>query len=86
MFKRGIFKYMFIIVICFSIFIYGFIEININKSELVKEKSKFTITLKLNPIDFRIETKEYVFYANAKLFYNMKEKCTDTYNDILKKF
>ncbi|MBU3160108.1 hypothetical protein KPL37_10115 [Clostridium frigoris] len=82
MFKKGIIKYMFIIVICFSIFIYGFIEVNINKPELVKEKSKFTINLKLNPVDFRIETNAYVFYANGKIFYNMKEKCIDTYNDI----
>ena len=83
--KRGIFKYMFIMVICFSIFIYGFVEININKPELVKEKSKFTINFKLNPFDFRIETKGYVIYANNKLFYNIKEKCIDTYNGVFMK-
>ena len=85
MHKRGIFKYIFIIIICFSIFVYGFIEVNINKPELVKEKSKFIINLKLNPVDFRIETKEYVFYVNNKIFYNMKEKCIDTYNNIFPK-
>ena len=85
MFKKGIIKYTFLMAICFSIFIYGFIEVNINKPELVKEKSKFTMNFKLNPIDFRVESKGYVFYANSKLFYNMKEKCIDTYDNIFKK-
>ena len=86
MFKKGIMKYIFLLVICFSIFMYGFIEVNINKSELVKEKSKFIISIKSNPLDFRVETKGYIFYVNGKLLFNMKEKCIDTYHDVLKKF
>ncbi|MBU3183686.1 hypothetical protein [Clostridium estertheticum] len=85
MLKKGIIKYIFILVICFSILIYGFVEVNINKPELVKEKSKFTMNFKLNPLDFRIETKGYVFYTNGKFFYNIKGKCIDTYNEIFMK-
>jgi len=83
--KRGRIKYFLIISICFSIFVYGFIVVNINKPELVRKKSKFTMNLKLNPVDFRIETKGYVFYVNTKIIYNMKEKCIDTFNDVFSK-
>ena len=83
--KRGRIKYFLMFSICLSVFIYGFIIININKPELVKKKSKFTINLKLNPIDFRIETNGYIFYVNDKIIYNLKEKCIDTYNNILSK-
>lgn len=90
--KRGRIKYFLIISICLSVFICGFTIININKPELVKEKSKFTINIKLKPFDFRIETKNYVFYVNDKIIYNinkiiynMKEKCIDTYNEIIPK-
>ncbi|MCB2292552.1 hypothetical protein LGK95_03225 [Clostridium algoriphilum] len=83
--KRGRIKYLLVISICLSVFIYGFILININKAELVKKKSKFIINLKLNPIDFRIETNSYVFYVNDKIIYNMKEKCIDTFNGIFLK-
>ena len=83
--KRGRIKYFLIIFICFSIFIYGFIKVNISKPELVRKRSKFTIDLKLKPVDFRIETKGYVFYVNNKTFYNMKEKCIGVYNGIFSK-
>jgi len=83
--KRGKIKYILMIIISLAIFTYGFINVNINKPELVKKKSRFTMNLKFNPIDFRIETKGYVFYVNAKIIYNMKEKCIDTYNDIFTK-
>ena len=73
--KKGRIKYFLVIFLCFFIFIYGFIKININKPELVRKKSKFTIDLKLKPLDFRIETKEYIFYVNNKIIDNMKEKC-----------
>jgi phage-related protein len=73
--KKGKGKYFLVIIIWFLIFLYGFIKINISKSELVKDKSRFTISFKLKPADFRIETKGYVFYINNKLTYNIKEKC-----------
>lgn len=83
--KRGRIKYLFVIIICFFIFVYGFIKININKPELVREKSKFIINLSLKPVNFTVETKGYVFYVNSKIIYNLKVKCIDTYNDIFSK-
>ena len=83
--KKGRIKYFLVIVIWFLIFFYGFIKINISKSELVKEKSRFTISFKLKPVDFRIETKGHVFYVNNKIIYNIKEKCIGVYNDIFSK-
>ena len=85
MHKKGRVKYFLVIVICLFIFIYGFIEINVNKAELVKEKSKFTIVLNLKPINLQIETKSYVFYVNNKIFYNMKEKCIGAFNEFFSK-
>ena len=80
--RKGRSKYILVIIFCFIIFAYGFIKVNVNKPELVKKKSKFTIAFKLKPIDFRIETNNYVFYVNNKIFYNMKEKCINAFNDI----
>ena len=85
MLKKGRIKYFLVIFISFSILIYGFIKVNINKTELVRNKSKFTINLKLKPVDFRIETKDYVFYLNNKTFDNMKEECIKVYNGIFSK-
>ena len=78
-------RYVLVIFICFSIFIYGFIKINITKSELVRKKSGFTIDFKFKPMDLRIETKEYVFYVNNKIFDNLKEKYVDVYNSIFER-
>ncbi|MBU3110458.1 hypothetical protein [Clostridium lacusfryxellense] len=90
--KRGRNKYILVIVIWFLIFLYGFLKINISKSELVKDKSRFIITFKLKPVDFRIETNGYVFYVNNKTIYNIKEKyfnvkekCNAVYNGIFTK-
>ena len=97
--KRGKSKYVIVIVIWVLIFLYGFIKINISKSELVKDKSRFTISFKLKPVDFRIETKGYVFYINNTTVYNIqekfiavqekcinvKEKCIGVYNGIFSK-
>ena len=83
--KRGRVKYFIIIVIWFLIFAYGFIKININKPELVKDKSKFTISFRLKPVDFRVETKGYVFYINNNTIYNIKEKCINVYNGVFSK-
>ncbi|MBU3189714.1 hypothetical protein K9O30_10780 [Clostridium bowmanii] len=83
--KKGRIKYIFMIFLCFLIFIYGFIEVNINKPELVRKKSKFTMELSLVPIDFKIETVGYVFYANSKIIDSMKDKCVNAYNKIISK-
>lgn len=83
--KKGRIKYIFILILCFSILIYGFIQVNINKPELVRKKSKFTMELSLVPIDFRIETAGYVFYVNSKIIDSMKDKCINVYNEITSK-
>lgn len=83
--KRGRTKYYIVIFLCFFIFVYGFIMVNINKPKLVREKSKFTIDLKFKPFDFRIDTKEYVFYVNSKVIDNMKEQCAEVYNELFPK-
>ncbi len=83
--KKGKAKYFFVIFLCFFIFIYGFIEINLNKRKIEREESKFTMDLKLKPFDFRIETKEYVFYINSKIIDNVKEECINVYNGIISK-
>lgn len=92
MLKKGKSKYFLVIAIWLLIFLYGFIKINISKPELVKDKSKFTISFKLKPVDFRIETKGYVFYINNKTtydikkkYFNVKEKCIGVYNGIFSK-
>ena len=85
MHKKGRIKYFIVIFICFSILIYGFIKVNINKTELARKRSKFTIDLRFKPIDLRIETKGHVVYLNNKIINNVKEKCINTYNEILSK-
>jgi len=80
--KKGRSKYFLVIVLCFFILLYGFIEINLTKAKDVKKKSKFTIDLTLKPLNLRVETKEYVFYVNNKIIDNMKEKYNEVYNDI----
>ncbi|WP_291636281.1 hypothetical protein [Clostridium sp.] len=83
--KKGRFKYLLMISLCVYIFIYGFIKINITKPELVIKRSKFEMNIKLKPLDFRIETKDYVFYVNNKIFDSVKEKCIGAYNEIISK-
>lgn len=83
--RRGKTKYFLVIFLCFFIFVYGFIKINITKPEILRNRSEFTIDLKLKPVDFRIETKGYVFYVNNKVIINIKEKCVSAYNEIFSK-
>ena len=83
--KKGRTKYFLLGFVCIFIFIYGFIVVNIYKSELVREKSKFTMDLAVKPFDFRIETKDYAFYINYKIIDNVKGKYTALYDKILSK-
>ena len=83
--KKGRIKYFLVAFVCVFILIYGFTVVNINKPELVRKESKFTIDLTLKPIDFKIETKEYIFYVNNKVIDNVKEKYIGLYNRILSK-
>ena len=83
--KKGRNKYFVVAFVCVFILIYGFTIININKPELVRKKSKFTLDVKLNPIDFRIETKDHIFYLNNKVIDNVKEKYIDIYDGIFSK-
>ena len=80
--KKGKFKYCFIFFLCFSIFIYGFLRINITKTKNVRNKSKFTIDFKLKPIDLRIESGDYIFYVNSKVIDGMKVKYNEVFDDI----
>ena len=83
--KKGRIKYFLVILLCFFILISGFMIININKPDVVRKKSKFTMDLILKPFDFRIDTKDYVFYINSKVITNIKEGCIDTYEEIFSK-
>jgi len=83
--KKGRIKYVFVIFLLSFILIYGFIQVNINKPELVRNQSKFTINLITKPFDFRIEGKDYVFYVNGKIIDDMKDKCINTYNELILK-
>ncbi|MGH4139313.1 hypothetical protein [Clostridium sp.] len=83
--EKGRIKFIFVIFVCFFIFIYGFIQVNITKPELVRKKSKFIMELSVVPIDFRIETVDYVFYLNSKIIDSMKDKCVNAYNEIISK-
>ena len=83
--KKDRTKYFLLSFVCIFIFIYGFIVININKPELVRKQSQFTMDLTIKPIDFRIETKEYVFYINNEIIDNVKEKYMSLYDKILSK-
>ncbi|GCD09103.1 hypothetical protein [Clostridium tagluense] len=83
--KKGRIKYILVIFICFSIFTYGFIKVNITKTKGERQKSKFTIDLKYKPFDLRIETKDYAFYVNNKVLDDMKAKCRDVYDEVISK-
>ena len=83
--KKGRTKYSILAFVCICILVYGFTIININKPELVRKKSKFTMDLTFKPMDFRIETKEYDFYVNSKTIDNAKEKYMDIYDSIFSK-
>lgn len=80
--NKGRIKYFLVFFLCFSIFIYGFLQINLTKAKDVRNKSKFTIDLKLKPAYLEIETKDYTFYVNDKIFDKLKAKYNDIYNDI----
>lgn len=83
--KKNRKKYFITIILCTSIFVYGFIKINIYKPEIVSKKSGFTMNFSLKPLDIRIETEDYVIYLNNKVIDGVKDKCNDTYNDIFSK-
>jgi len=83
--KKGRTKYFLVGFLCFFIFAYGFITVNINKRNPEKKESKFTMDLTLKPFDLRVDTTNYAFYVNSKIIDDMKEKCVDIYNGIFSK-
>lgn len=80
--KKGRIKYIFVMFLCFLIFIYGFTEVNITKAKNLREKSKFTMDLTLNPMNVKVETANYVFYFNNAIIGKMKEKYDSVFDDI----
>ena len=59
--KKSKIKYFVLIFVCFCIFVYGFIKVNINKPNWFRKNLWFTMDLKVKPFDFRIETKGLCF-------------------------
>ena len=80
--KKGRIKYFLVFFLCFSIFIYGFIEININKAENVMVISNYSVKLTLNPAYLEIRSNDYKFYVDDKIIVKLKEKYNDIYNYI----
>lgn len=67
--KKGI---ILIIIISFTIVIYGFISISNNLPKFIKDRSLVKINYTLVPFDFRMDVYGYSFYANKKVIENVK--------------
>ena len=83
--KRGRIKYFLIFFLCFSIFIYGFFQINFTKAEDVQKESMYTIHLTLKPAKLEIDTKDYKLYVDDKIIDILKAKYNDIYNRFFSK-
>jgi hypothetical protein len=42
--------------------------VTLNTSEFIRDNSKIKISFALKPFDFRIESKNYIFYLNENVF------------------
>jgi hypothetical protein len=67
--KKGI---ILVIIICFTIVIYGFISISNSLPKFIKDRSELKINYTLSPFDFRMDVHGYSFYANKKVIENIK--------------
>lgn len=67
--KKGI---IWVVIICFTIVIYGFISISNSLPKFIKDRSSLKINYTLSPFDFRIDMYGYSLYANKKVLANIK--------------
>ncbi|GAA0747392.1 hypothetical protein [Clostridium oceanicum] len=65
-------KYKTVILICFIIFIFGFVTVSNSLPKFVKDKANFSIYFSRKPFDFKIKGKNYTFYINYKVLNNIK--------------
>jgi hypothetical protein len=83
--NRGKIKYFLIFFLCFSIFTYGFFQINFTKAEDVQKESMYAIHLTIKPVKLEIDTKDYNIYVDDKFIDIIKAKYNDIYNRVFSK-
>lgn len=67
--KKGI---ILVIIICFTIVTYGFVNISNSLPKFIKDRSELKINYTLSPFDFRMDLHGYSFYVNKKVVENIK--------------
>lgn len=67
--KKGI---ILVIIICFTIFIYGFVSISNSLPKFIKDRSSLKINYTLSPFDFRMDVEGYSLYVNKKVIENIQ--------------
>ncbi|ARC85540.1 hypothetical protein U732_1235 [Clostridium argentinense CDC 2741] len=66
-------KYRKIVCLTIAILILGVLSVNINSSQIVKEKSSFKIYVKDNPPKIVLDLGEKHIVLNTEIFYNFKD-------------
>lgn len=75
-------KFALVAIICLSIVFIGFIQVNTNLPEFIRNKSSVIVNYTLRPFDFRIVYGDYAFYINTKIFTNLKDEAAKVFKNI----
>lgn len=72
------------LMVIFIIFL-GFIVVSNNTPKFIKNNSPFKIYFTAKPFDFKVETKDYIFYLNKKAGENIKLSTYKVYDNLSNK-
>ena len=66
-------KYVIVIIVCFTVLIFGFLTVSSSLPKFIKEKSNFNINFSVYPFNLELNTDKYHVYANSKALTNIKD-------------
>ncbi|WP_034868998.1 hypothetical protein [Clostridium lundense] len=78
--KKGVIS---VIIIFLFVIAIGFIKVSSSLPNFIKNKSKFKIFYTSKPFDLTFETDKYVIYINKKAIYNINDRMSSTFNNIV---
>lgn len=83
MFKK--IRVIFIIIVFISIIGYGFIKVNLELPQFIKDRSKLKVSLTQSPFDLKLDMGDYIVYVNEKAFSNIKDGAVSAFKNIEEK-
>ncbi|MDF2884174.1 MAG: hypothetical protein K0R54_4741 [Clostridiaceae bacterium] len=72
-------------IICFFIVLQGFLIVSNRLDQFIKDKSDFSLTYKISPLELKIDTKKYIMDISENSFYEFTNNKWEQFRENINK-